>query len=119
MVSEFLLWLSSNEADWQLWRFRFDPWPCSVCWVSGIAMSCGVGCRQGTDPVLLWLWPGLAAAALLQPLAWEFPYATCAALKSKTNNSNSNNNVSHLEGCGSKGTVYKTPCQSRRVDGAG
>ena len=25
-------------------------------WVeSGVAMSCGVGCRHGLDPVLLWL----------------------------------------------------------------
>ena len=32
-------------------------------WVKdlGIAMSCGVSCKRGSDPVLLWLWhrPGL------------------------------------------------------------
>ena len=33
------------------------------------------------DPALLWLWLRLAAAALIQPLAREPPYA--AALKSK------------------------------------
>ena len=27
------------------------------------------------DPVLLWLWHRPAAAALILPLAWEFPYA--------------------------------------------
>ena len=27
------------------------------------------------DPALLWLWGRLAAAALIQPLAWELPYA--------------------------------------------
>ena len=32
-------------------------------------------------PALLWLWCRLAAAALILPLAWEFPYATGAALK--------------------------------------
>ena len=44
-------------------------------------MSCGVGCRQGSDPTLLWLWCRLVATALIQPLAWEPPYAACAALK--------------------------------------
>ena len=33
------------------------------------------------DPVLLWLWCRLAAAAPNQPLAWELPYATGAAVK--------------------------------------
>ena len=36
-------------------------------------MSCGVGLRGGSDPVLLWLWTRLAAIALIQPLAWEPP----------------------------------------------
>ena len=44
-------------------------------------MSCGVGCRQASDPVLLWLWCRLAATALIQPLAWELPYAADEALK--------------------------------------
>ena len=44
-------------------------------------MSCGIGCRLGSDPVLLWLWHRLAATALISPLAWEPPYATGAALK--------------------------------------
>ena len=42
-------------------------------------MSCGVGCRLGSDPALLWLWCRLAAVALLGPLAWELPYAAEAA----------------------------------------
>ena len=42
---------------------------------SGIAVSCGVGCRRGLDPVLLWLWRRLAAIAPIRPLAWEPPYA--------------------------------------------
>ena len=44
-------------------------------------MSCGVGCRHGLDPALLWLWCRPAAAALIQLLAWELLYATPAALK--------------------------------------
>ena len=42
-------------------------------------MSCGVGRRCRSDPALLWLWP--AAVALIQPLAWELPYAMGVALK--------------------------------------
>ena len=33
------------------------------------------------DPALLWLWGRPAAVALIQPLAWEFPYAMGTALK--------------------------------------
>ena len=35
------------------------------------------------DPVLLWLWQRLAAAAPIQSLAWELLYDTCTALKGK------------------------------------
>ena len=42
-------------------------------------MSCGVGCRRGSDLALLWLWRRPAAAAQIQPLAWELPYAMGAA----------------------------------------
>ena len=38
-------------------------------------MSCGVGRRCGSDPTLLWLWSRPAAAAPIQPVAWELPYA--------------------------------------------
>ena len=48
---------------------------------SGIAVSCGVGCRHGSDPALLWLWRRLVAAAPIGPLAWESPYAAGAALE--------------------------------------
>ena len=33
--------------------------------------------------MLLWLWHRLAASAPIQPLAWELPYATGAAIKKK------------------------------------
>ena len=42
-------------------------------------MSCGVGHRHGSDPALLWLWCWTVATALIQPLAWEPPYAVGAA----------------------------------------
>ena len=46
-------------------------------------MSCGVGCRLGSDPAWPWLWWRPAAAALIPPLAWEPPDAVGAALKSE------------------------------------
>jgi len=51
--------------------------------IPGLTMSCGVGCRCGSDPALLWLWHRPAAVALIRSLAWELPYATGTALKSK------------------------------------
>ena len=50
---------------------------------SGIAVSSGLGHRCSLDPALLWLWCRLEAVALIQPLAWELPYAAGAALKKK------------------------------------
>ena len=44
-------------------------------------VTCGVGCRHGLDPELLWLWRTLVATALLGSLAWEPPYAVGAALE--------------------------------------
>ena len=46
-------------------------------------MSCDVGWRGNSDPMLLWLWHRLATIALIWPLAWELPYVTGAALKRK------------------------------------
>ena len=42
-------------------------------------MSCGVGCRCGSEPALLWLWCRLAATAPIGPLAWKPPYAVGVA----------------------------------------
>ena len=64
-----------NEPNWYPRGPGFDPCPCSVGQGSGVAGSCGVG------PVLLWLWRWPAAAALIEPLAWDTPYAVDAALK--------------------------------------
>ena len=51
-------------------------------------MSCAVGCRHGSDLVLLWLWRRPATAAPVRLLAWEPPYATGAALKSNKQTKN-------------------------------
>ena len=46
---------------------------------SGIAVSCGVGHRRGSDPAWLWLWCRPVAIAPIGPLTWEPPYAMGAA----------------------------------------
>ena len=52
-------------------------------WGSSTAVSCGVGCKCGLYPVLLWLWCRPAAVALIGPLAWQPPYAEGVNLKNK------------------------------------
>ena len=61
-------------------------------------MSCGVGCRHGSDLELLWLWCRLVATALIRPLAWEPPYAAGVALEKdkKTNQKNKPKNLDQL-----------------------
>jgi len=51
-------------------------------------MSCGVGCRCGSDLEWLWLWCRPAAVALIRLLAWEPPCAVGVALKNKTKQKN-------------------------------
>ena len=70
-----------NKFDQEPWGCGFDPWPCSVGWGSDIAVSCGVGCRCGSDPMLLWLWSRSAAIAPIGLLAWEPPCTAEAALE--------------------------------------
>ena len=47
-------------------------------------MSCLVGHRLCSDPLLLWLLPRLLATAQIHLLAWEFSYAVGIALRDKT-----------------------------------
>ena len=56
-----------------------------IQWVKdpGVAVSCGIGCRHGSDLALLWLWPRPAVVALIRPLAWEPPYAMGTTLKKR------------------------------------
>ena len=53
-----------------------------------VAVSCGVGCRRGLDPVLLWLWYKWEAVAPIRRLAWELLYALGSALKRKKKKKN-------------------------------
>ena len=48
---------------------------------SGVAVSCGISCRHGSDLALLWLWCRLAATAPIRPLAGEPPCAVGADLE--------------------------------------
>ena len=78
---EFPSWRRGNESNWEPWGGGFDPWPHSVGWGSGVAMSCGVGSRCGSDSALLWLWCRPAARAPIRPLVWEPSCAAGVALK--------------------------------------
>ena len=50
---EFLLWLSGLIIQLlSLWGCGFNPWPHSVSQGSGIAVSCSIGHKRGSDPVL-------------------------------------------------------------------
>ena len=49
-------------------------------------MSCGIGCRHGSDPALLC--HRLTAVAPIRPLAWELPYASGATLKEQKKKKN-------------------------------
>ena len=64
-----------------------------------------VVCRHGLDSTLLWLWHGPAAAAVIQPLAWELPYAAGVALQKAHNNNNNSNNNNYDDD--EKNTFYK------------
>ena len=50
---------------------------------SGVAMSCGVGYRCGSDLELLWLRCRPATVVKIRLLAWELAYGAGAALKRK------------------------------------
>ena len=64
-------------------------WVQSLALLSGLriqcCVSCGGGHTLGSDLALLWLWlwHRPAAVAPIRPLAWEPPYATGLALKSR------------------------------------
>ena len=56
----------------------------------GVALSCDVARRCGSDLALMWPWCRLAATVLIRPLAWEPPYALGAALKRQKNKTKQN-----------------------------
>ena len=63
-------WLTNPTRNHEV---SVNPWSHSVGKRSGVAVSCGVGCRCGLDPELLWLWHRPVATAPIRPLAWESP----------------------------------------------
>ena len=56
MRTLFPSWRRGNESDRDPWGRGFNSWPRLVGGGSGVALSCGVGCRRSSDLVLLWLW---------------------------------------------------------------
>ena len=48
-------------------------------------MSCGIGCRRGSDLALLCLWHRLVATPPIRLLSWEPPHAAGAVLKKNKN----------------------------------
>ena len=50
-------------------------------WVKDLAVSCSIGHRCSSNPILLWLWYRPAAVALIKPLVWDLPNAAGVALK--------------------------------------
>ena len=74
------MWLSRNESDS---IHKDEDLILGLSQWVGIRCCHELWCRCGLDPKLLWLWRRVAAAALIQLLAWELPYAVGVALKSK------------------------------------
>ena len=81
------------------------------------------GSRYGSDLVLLGLWHRPIAAALIQPLAWESPYAAGVALNSENKKRNKKtlkidrmisflSTALHLQRMPSAGMVFPTLSQT-------
>ena len=85
-----LLWLIRFQTQPVSMRMRVQSWPFSVdpCLGFCIAVNSGLGSRWGSDLALLLLCSRPAAAALIQPLVWELPYADGETLKKKKKKEN-------------------------------
>ena len=77
------MWLSRLKTQLVSMRMQVQ----SLASLDRLKIQCcldlSIGCKHGLDLVLLWLWCRLAAATLILPLAWEFPYDAGVALKRK------------------------------------
>ena len=66
MAQQQRIWLASMRM-WVSSLAPFSAIRIQCCW------SCGVGCRRGLDPMLLWLWCRLTAATLI----WSLETSIC------------------------------------------
>ena len=90
----------------QIWLVSMRTQVQSLAWLSGLSIlcCCELRCvswshRCGLDPLLLWLWRRPAAAALIQPPAWELSYAAGVALKSKKERKKEKLNCNNNSNC--------------------
>ena len=83
IIMEFLPWLCGlrNELVAVRMCVQFLVWISDLSIWSYLELWCSL--QMCLDPTLLWLGHRLATAALIQPLAWELPYAAPTALKRK------------------------------------
>ena len=84
---------------------------------SGVAVSCGVGRRSHSDPVLLWLGCKPAAVAPIQPLAWEPPCATGVALNKQTRN-HENDKLEESKEVGGSSTAIEGKLKGMKLETA-
>ena len=75
-------------------------------------MNSAVGRRHVSDLALLWLWLWTASVAPIRPLAWEPPYASGVAIKSKTKNMKTQTGIPHC------GAVETNPTRNIEVSGS-
>jgi len=62
-------------------------------------MSCGIGHRRGSDPMLLWFWCRPAATAPIRPLPWEPPSAAGAAQEMAKRQNKTRKRYGHFTVC--------------------
>ena len=110
---EFPLWLPlrTQQVSTKMWVRSLAF---SVHWGSGVAANYGIGCRWGSELVLLWLWCRPAATALIPPLALELPYAADMSLKRKTKQSKTNKQKTQQQQKTSQLTQGKQSVQGRK-----
>ena len=76
-------------------------------------MSCSVGRRHGSDPMLLCLWSRLAAVAPIRHLAWELPCAAGAALKKKKKKKKKTQTPKNPTYLGATGAMSTSSCTKK------